>query len=666
MRRFSVTIALTILCGALLSAVMSADDGPVPAAAQKTAKQKGANRGAAVARLLGPLDAAYSKMDADGDGKVSEEEFGKFLETASNGRVKGALASQIYRTYDEDHDGNLTLAELRKLESPDAAPAPKGDAAAPTTETTESKPPVVLEPRGWKSGEQATFSPASLDKLLAEQQLAESRDVAAILDDAGFLRRVTLDLTGRLPTAAEVEAFLSTANANKRGQAIDRLLASEDFGHYWGHFWKDAMQSKASSTKVLFELHRGAALEAWLAKRFNANRSWAEVAHDLIAAQGVLYAPGESEDGNVGLMLCHSGKDAEVGRAVDTTRLFLGIQLECAQCHDHPTDIWKRQQFHELAAYYARLNDVQALPTAGSQVRGLRLTSLAKGEYEMPDKYDTSKTSVVHPRFFLTGAALPEGRDDMTRREALAREVTASPWFAKALVNRTWGKLMGRGFVEPVDNLGPSQEPIFPEVLETLAAAFAASDFNIKELLATITGSEAYQREIRFGETRHTHTHFAASYPQRLRGEELWDSLTVAVGPFAEKTPLPEGLRQVLDRIRDPDFFTLFKRLFDFDPTAGANEVEPSVAQTLMILNNTAINAQIKATGDTLLAKIVERYPQTDDAIRQVYLQVLSRRPSEAELGSCRDYVREVGNRNEAFEDLMWALVNSAEFRIKH
>jgi Protein of unknown function (DUF1553) len=284
----------------------------------------------------------------------------------------------------------------------------------------------------------------------------------------------------------------------------------------------------------------------------------------------------------------------------------------------------------------------------------------------MPDKYDTSKASVVHPKFFLTGAELTPGQDDLTRREALAREVNASPWFAKAFVNRVWGKLMGRGFVEPVDNLGPSQEAIFPDVLDSLAAAFAQSDFNVKELIAIIAGSQAYQRDIRFGETRHTHTHFAGSYPQRMRGEELWDSLAVAVGPFAEKAPLPEGLRQVLDRIRDPDFFTVFKRLFDFDPTAGANEVEPSVAQALMILNNQAINAQIKATGDTQLAKIVEKHPQNDDAVHQIYMQVLSRRPTESELSSCRDYVQQVGDRHEALEDLMWALVNSAEFRIKH
>ncbi|HMC11089.1 MAG TPA: DUF1549 domain-containing protein, partial [Pirellulaceae bacterium] len=379
MMRIRIGVVLVLFGSAAVSLSWSADDEQAQVTTQKAAKQKGANRGAAVVRLLGPLNKAYAKMDADGDGKVTEEEFGKQLEAASNGRVKGQLGSQIFRTFDENGDGNLTLAELLKVESPSPSATPT-DAAITSSETPAAPaPPVVLEARGWKSGGEAALPAARLDEMLVAQHAAENRASAALLDDANFLRRVTLDLTGRLPSAADVEAFLNTADTTKRSQAIDRLLASDDFGPYWGHFWRDVMQSKASSTKVIFDLHRGAALKAWLAQRLNANRSWAEIAHDLIAAQGVIYAPGESRDGNVGLMLCHSGQDAEVGRAVDTTRLFLGIQLECAQCHDHPTDIWKRQQFHELAAYFARLNDVQA--KGEGTARGLQLVGKAKGEY---------------------------------------------------------------------------------------------------------------------------------------------------------------------------------------------------------------------------------------------------------------------------------------------
>jgi hypothetical protein len=658
MNRRWIGLSSALFCVALAGSTQSADEPQRPAAKGQAAKTKGANRGAALARLLGPLEQAHARMDADGDGKVTEAEFSKHLEAATNGRVK--LGPQIFRAFDANGDGNLTLEELRKLESaaPVAASKAAGAASAPPA------PAVVVESRGWKAGAEAALPPARLDDLLAAQHAADHQATSPPLDDAYFHRRVTLDLAGRLPTAAETAEFVSLTDPSKRSQTINRLLAGDDFGRSWGHFWRDVMLSKASSTKVLFDLHRNAALEAWLAKRLTANRSWAEIAISLIASQGTLYAPRQSPDGNVGLMLCHTGKDAEVGRAVDTTRVFLGVRLECAQCHDHPTDIWKRQQFHELAAYFARLNDVQVRGEGAA--RGLELVGKARGEYEMPNRYDTSKTTVVHPRFFLTGQALPEGQDDLTRRQALARAVTASPWFAKAFVNRTWARLMGRGFVEPVDDLGPSQEVLYPQVLEALAAAFIQSDFNIKELIATIVSNQAYQRELRFGETRQDHTRFAGSYPQRMRGEELWDSLTVAVGPFAQKTPLPEGLRQVLDRIRDPDFFTVFKRLFDYDPTTGASDVEPCVSQTLMLLNNPAINGQIKATGDTPLARIVHQYPQLDDAVNQVYLQVLSRAPSAEERAMCGDYVAQAGSRDEALEDLMWALVNSTEFRLKH
>ncbi|HEX4148614.1 MAG TPA: DUF1549 domain-containing protein [Pirellulales bacterium] len=625
-----------------------------------------ARRGAAVFRLLGEPQAAHQKMDSDADGHVTQDEFARHLAKLSNDRIRPEIGGTIFRTFDLNHDGDLTPDELQTASSPAPATSP----ATTARKRTESPPPattepkVALESRPWKSGPEAPFTVAELDQLLAAAQAAEPRPVAKPLGDEQFLRRVTLDLTGMTPTAAEVESFSASDDPLKRAAAINRLLGTDAFAQHWAHFWRDVMQSKASSTQVIFELHRAAALEDWLAERLKHNRSWAEITHGLLTAEGAIFVPADAEIGNVGFLLCHTGSDAEVGRAVDTTRVFLGIQLECAQCHDHPTDIWKREQFHQLAAYFGRLRDGRA--TGPGRQRGLQLVSAARGEYEMPDKYDSSKTTLTHPKFFLSGEALGEGADDHARRNALAEQITKSPWFAKAFVNRVWAQMTGRGFVEPVDNLGPSQPAIYPEVLDALAASFIASDFNIKELLAVVAGSQAYQRELRLGQSRHEHLHFVGSYPMRLRGQELWDTLTVAVGPFAEKTPLPNGLRQVLERIREPDFYTVFKRLFNYDPTAGANEVEPSVSQALMLMNNPAINAQIIATGKTRLAEIVAQFPHDDDAIRQVYLQVQSRQPSEREFQACRNYLAAVGNRPEALEDLMWVLVNSAEFRTKH
>ena len=666
-RALAVLVVFSLAGGILVGAAWSADQAG------------GARRGASVIRLLGDLDANYPKYDADGDGKVSDAEFSAVLSGASNGRVSGGLASTIYQTFDTNGDGHLSLEELKAVAGPSTESAPTSEppaektAAAKKAAENEKKKravPVVkstppespLEVRPWTTD--VAFGPAQLDALLASSLAGESLESAPLLSDEQYLRRVSIDLMGKPPTAAELEEFLACDEADKRATVAARLLDSPSFARHWGHFWKDVMQSKASSTQVIFELHRGKVLEDWIASRLEANRSWAEVAHGLIAAEGVLFVPADDHGGNVGFLLCHTGQDSEVGRATDTTRIFLGIQLECAQCHDHPTDIWKREQFHELAAYFGRTRDGQV--AGESKKRGVQLTSATTGEYAMPDKYDASKTTVVHPRFFLNDEALTPGSDDLTRRKALANLVTSSSWFAKAFVNRVWGQLMGRGFVEPLDDLGPSHEPIYPEVLEALARSFRDSDHNVKQLMATIVGSRAYQQVSRFGESRHDHLHFAGSYPMRMRGEELWDSVAQAVGPFAEKTPLPDGLREVLDRIRDPDFFTIFKRLFDYDPSLGPNDVEPSVAQALMLLNNPAINAQIAAVGDTPLARIVERYADDDEAVRQVYLQVVSRQPTPNELTTCREYMTEVGDRGQALEDLMWALVNSAEFRVKH
>lgn len=625
-------------------------------------------RGTGISRLLGPFDEAHQKkMDADGDGKVSVDEFTRYATDASGGRLNANIGSMIFRKYDADGDGDLTLAELQKLQAISGTPSADPPTPPPTAVAVATPTPIAPKPeapvaaRPWKQGSQATLPSTKLDDLLDAALATEERAAAAPLTDDQFLRRLTLDLTGKPPMAADVEAFLADTASDKSAAAIQRLLATDDFARHTAHFWRDVMQSKASTTQVVYELHRGAALEDWLCAQLQVNRSWAKITHDLLTASGGIAMPTEAKDGAVGFLLCHSGDDAAVGRAVDTTRVFLGIQLECAQCHNHPTDVWKREQFHKFAAYFGRIKDGKA--GAG---RGIVLTSAVRGEYEMPDKYDASKTSVVHPKFFLNGEALGVGRDDQTRRQALADEVTASPWFAKAFVNRMWAQLMGRGFVEPVDNLGPSQKAVYPELLDALAESFVASGYNVKELVATIVGSRAYRRELRLGESRQEHLHFVGSSPLRLRGEELWDALTVAVGPFAEKTALPVGLREVLGRVRNPDFFTVFKRLFDYDPSATPGEAEPSVAQTLMLLNNPAINAQIRAVGDTPLARIAAEHPQNDDAIRQVYLQVLSRRPSDDELRTCREYLGEIGDRAEGLEDLMWALVNSAEFRIKH
>lgn len=412
---------------------------------------------------------------------------------------------------------------------------------------------------------------------------------------------------------------------------------------------------------------RPVALEAYLTEQFRTNRSWAEIARQMLTAQGGVRALDPRRGGESVLLLAQLGAEATPERTADVVRVFLGIQIQCAQCHDHPNDLWKREQFHALAAFFGRLKDEQ---TGGMGMGpGFKLVSADEGEYGMPDKDDPARLTTMHPRF-LTGQSLGEGRSDRERREALADLITSEEnyWFAAAFVNRVWGQMMGQAFYQPVDNLGPQQEAVHPALLMRLADSFRATQYDIHALYRVIAQSRTYQQPMRVGRTPGAHLGFHGVVPTRIRPDALWESLKAALGPFYEEPdPVPSNLRAILERIRNPDFRTVFRRVFEFDISAAPHEIEGSVPQVLMLMNNPLITARLQAAGDTPLARILAESGQDDArAIYQLYLQILGRPPVEYERQACLDYLQKVPNRAEAFEDLCWCLINSTEFLLKY
>ena len=288
------------------------------------------------------------------------------------------------------------------------------------------------------------------------------------------------------------------------------------------------------------------------------------------------------------------------------------------------------------------------------------LTARPAGEYRMPDRDDPTKNFAVHPRF-LTGESAGQGLSDRARRKALAGYVTAKDnyYFSAAFVNRVWGELLGQAFVTPVDNLGPLQPALYSDVLIALSASFRASDFDVKELYRLILNSQSYQRQMRMGESQGEHVKFAGAYPTRLRPEALWNALAAAL---EIREPIPPGAGPFRRR------FLLsgqVKELFAFDPSARPEDVEGSVPQALMLMNNEMINRQVRATGYTVLARVLRTFPVNDAAINQVYLRTLGRSPTEREKKVCLEHIAELGERGAAFEDILWSLINSAEFRTK-
>ncbi|MCS6851660.1 MAG: DUF1549 and DUF1553 domain-containing protein [Gemmataceae bacterium] len=527
---------------------------------------------------------------------------------------------------------------------------------APTVER-EGVTPLSNAP--WEGLPDQPLSPAEVDRLIADGLKSSGRTAAPLTTDEQFLRRVMLDLTGELPMPADIKEFVADADPQKRAKLIERLLASEEYARHWARYWKDVIAARVVEGRVL-AVARG--FEDWMRRQLQANRPWNEIVQEMLTAGGLMRFDDPAANGAAFFLLARQGPDAVNERAAETSRVFLGIQIQCAQCHDHPSDQWKRIQFHELAGYFARTRERLVLD--GMRFVGMELMSTPFGEHRMPSPDDPNSGIVTHPRF-LTGQGPRKYLPDEDRRQALAEAVVdrKNYWFAAAYVNRVWGELMGRAFYEPVDDMGPLKEAVFPEVLARLAVSFRATGYDTKALFRTILNTQTYQRQSRLGESADDHLHFAASYPTRLRADAIWQSLVNVLGTLsgpggAARGPFPfANSRSMLE--------AQVKGLFEVDPSTKPDEVEGSVSQALLMMNNPVLNQRIRAEGTNLLARILSAYPNDDDAIRMVYLRTLARKPTDRELEKCRAYVKKVGQRAEAFEDILWALLNSTEFQTK-
>ncbi len=400
-----------------------------------------------------------------------------------------------------------------------------------------------------------------------------------------------------------------------------------------------------------------------LAQRFNDNVGWHEIARDFITATGDV-----RENGATALVMAQEGKAEET--TAEVSRIFLGIQIQCAQCHDHPTDRWKRKQFHELAAFFPRMavrpvrdGDKRSFEVV-SVDRRFRFGQRGRGslEHHMPDlKNPTARGDLMTPTFFVSQEKVRLGASDQERRATLSDWITSKsdPWFARAFVNRIWAEMLGEGFYEPVDDLGPDRQCSAPATLDLLADQFALHDYEPKWLFATIASTEAYQRQSRPrrlpGETP-----FAASCPQPLRGDQLYDCLNQALGissSFTRRGPRGGGpYGQFGPRAS-------FNQTFGFDPSNPREEVTGSIPQALLMMNSPLINNAINARAPySTLARLLSQVKDDKAVVSELYLRSLAREPRESEVETCLEHVKEVGGRAEAFEDILWALVNSTEF----
>lgn len=533
-----------------------------------------------------------------------------------------------------------------------------GDVATTAKPAAETKTASKADAKTWKSDSTAGYT--------------HKPDVAAPIaakpaDDETYLRRVSMDLIGLPPTPAEITAFALDPSPDKRAKAVDRLLARPEFGQNWGRYWRDVILYRRADDRAVLA---SASIGDYLTDQFNKNVPWDQVARSFITATGDV-----RENGATGIVMAQFGSTPDITSEV--ARIFMAIQIQCAQCHDHPFDRWKRNQFHELAAFFPRIA-LRPVKPADAQKRSFEVLGVDRErlgnpknamiprgslEHYMPDlKNPTAKGTLMQPVFFVTGQKLPLGTPDAKRRETIAEWITSpkDEWFAKAFVNRIWSEMVGEGFYEPVDDIGPDRDCNAPETLDYLAKQFVAHNYDVKWLYRTIAATSSYQLDSR---SRHLpgQTPFLANCPQMLRADQVFDALVSALGIENEKVARDGGGKKgVYGQVRNAR--GLFDYVFGYDPSERRDELSGSIPQALVLMNSPQLARAMNAESPTALGKLLASTKDDSAVAEELYLRCLAREPKPDELKTCLDYVKKTGNRNEAFEDVLWALVNSTEF----
>jgi Protein of unknown function (DUF1553)/Protein of unknown function (DUF1549) len=509
----------------------------------------------------------------------------------------------------------------------------------------------------------------SIDRRLTEAKIPSSPPA----DDAEFVRRLSLDLRGRIPTASRVAAFLADTDPDKRRTLIDEFLGDEEYGEHFSIIWYHRMVQPNMDNQGLLAKN----FQGWLSERFNTNDGWDKTVKSILTAAG-------ERDKNPATVFWLNNVEGNNRRevapnkvAAAASHLFLGLKLECCECHNHPFDEGLKQtDFWGMAAFFttthADKTSKQAVqgdevPVIREQTAPIRAQGKAKarevtapyGQIVIPD----SKGKTVAARYPLTET--PKFSPGISLRTELADWLTAArnPYFAKAAVNKLWTNFFGRGIVNPVDDMRPGAANSHPELLDALAIEFAASGFDQKHLIRGICLSRAYQRSSQpLPENKEDDELLSHMRLKVMTADMLYDSLTIvlehAVAEAAAGRSKVNPMRRNQGNARDQ-----FRRFFHAEADDDAGVVEDythGVPQVLRLMNSQQMN------NTAAVVKNLMKDAKPEQTIESLYLRALARKPTAAEAERIAVYINTERDKTKAYGDVMWALLNSAEFMFNH
>lgn len=470
--------------------------------------------------------------------------------------------------------------------------------------------------------------------------------------DAEFLRRATLDTIGALPTSDEAAAFLADPAPDKRRKLIDRLLAHPFYADYWANKWADLLRPNPDRAGIKSVY----VLDQWLRESFRQNKPYDQFVRDILLTEGNTHRYGPA--------VIYRDRREPADLTTMFSQLFLGVRLDCAKCHHHPNEKWGQDDFYRMAAFFGPLKQkgagISAPISAGNETF-----------------YFTPGKNVKHP---VTGEILdpkapdgPVAKADGDPRRALADWLTdpQNPFFAKAAANRIWSAFFGRGIVDPVDDFRISNPPSNPALLDALAAEFTRQRYDLKSLIRAILESRLYQlstvpNEFNTADTRN----FSRSYRRRLPAEVLADAVADVTGVPSSYSGLAPDSRAIQGWTFKIESQTMdaFGRPNSSSDCPCERDVRPSIVQALHLMNSRLLQEKLASTATTSRVKrLADSTLSPEDIVKELYLTTYSRKPTDAELQTAvAQFTAEGATRRTATEDILWALLNSAEFVFNH
>ncbi|SFH60983.1 DUF1549 domain-containing protein [Planctomicrobium piriforme] len=486
-----------------------------------------------------------------------------------------------------------------------------------------------------------------IDELVTAKLKKIRLNPSDVCSDEDFLRRVSIDLVGQLPPAEEYEAFMADASADKRTKKIDELLQRKEFTEMWVSKWSEWLMMRSGGQQQISDKSIVLYYQ-WLVDQVANNVPMDEMVRNILASSGGTFS-------NPPTNFYELERD-QLKVAENVAQVFMGMRIQCAQCHNHPFDRWTQDEYYEFAAFFSQIGRKR-----GEDVREQVVFNRGGGEVKHPV---TGKNSV--PKFL--GGDRPDvaGKD---RREVLAAWLASpeNPFFATNFANRVWHHFFGIGIVEPVDDVRISNPASNPELLDALAHKFTEYGYDFRKLVRDICLSKTYQRSTQRNESNLTdERNFAHQSVRRIKAESMLDIISQVTNTKDDFSKLPVGAHavQIADGNTTTYFLTTFGRAKRETACSCEVRMEPTLSQALHLMNGDTVNQ--KMVQGAVLKKMIDAKLPPQEIVDHLYVSCLTRHPTQAEKDSLAPLFAEGANVNQSLEDIYWALLNSREFLFNH